>query len=189
MKLIKRKIGLYFNYILYKIKYRHQVKFNGFTIIYEFPNSKIRFGKNITINSSFFSNFVGINHPTILIARDGGEIEIGNGVGISGATIYSLEKIEIGNNVLIGGNVTIIDNDFHPLDPEKRKLDDRIAIKRKPIKIGDNVFIGMNSTILRGTKIGENSIVGAGSVVKGEFPDNCVIGGNPAKVLKMLLKE
>ena len=50
-------------------------------------------------------------------------------------------------------------------------------------EIGDNCFIGMNSVILMGTRIGNNTIVGAGSVVKGRFPDNCVIVGNPAKVV------
>ena len=52
--------------------------------------------------------------------------------------------------------------------------------------IGNNVFIGMNSIILMGTKIGNNVIVGAGSVVSGEIPDNCVIAGNPAKIIRSL---
>ncbi|MCI6582601.1 MAG: acyltransferase [Oscillospiraceae bacterium] len=53
-------------------------------------------------------------------------------------------------------------------------------------EIGDNVFIGMNSVILMGSKIGNNVIVGAGSIVSGVFPDNCVIAGNPAKVIRTL---
>lgn len=52
-----------------------------------------------------------------------------------------------------------------------------------PINIGNNVFIGMNSIILPGTTIGNNVIVGAGSIVRGTFPDNVVISGNPAKII------
>lgn len=52
--------------------------------------------------------------------------------------------------------------------------------------IGDNVFIGMNSIILMGTKVGNNVIVGAGSVVSGVIPDNCVVAGNPARVIRTL---
>lgn len=53
----------------------------------------------------------------------------------------------------------------------------------KPISIGDNCFIGMRTILLPGTKLGNNVIVGAGSVVKGQFPDNVMIAGNPAKII------
>ena len=52
--------------------------------------------------------------------------------------------------------------------------------------IGDDCFIGMNSIILKGTTLGNNVIVGAGSVVHGKFPDNVIIAGNPAKIVKHL---
>ena len=55
-----------------------------------------------------------------------------------------------------------------------------------PIFIGNNVFIGICSIMMPGTKIGDNSIVAAGSVVKGDFPDDVVIGGNPARVISSL---
>ncbi|MDI9401162.1 MAG: acyltransferase [Limisphaerales bacterium] len=54
----------------------------------------------------------------------------------------------------------------------------------RPIRIGDGCFIGANSIILKGTELGKNCVVGAGSVVCGKFPDNVIIAGNPAKVLK-----
>ena len=53
-------------------------------------------------------------------------------------------------------------------------------------EIGENVFIGVNSTVLMGTHIGNNVIVGAGSVVSGTIPDNCVVAGNPARVIRSL---
>ena len=55
--------------------------------------------------------------------------------------------------------------------------------------IGDNVFIGMNSIVLMGAHIGNNVIVGAGSVVSGSIPDNCVIAGNPARIMRKITKE
>jgi acetyltransferase-like isoleucine patch superfamily enzyme len=61
---------------------------------------------------------IGIS--TIIIARYGGKIVIGNNCGISGSTLYAMEGITIGNNVIIGANCKIIDNDFHPLDCHKR---------------------------------------------------------------------
>lgn len=175
-------------YILYwKNKFiKRNIKFNGYCVIFSFSNSKIELGCGI-INSSPTSNMLGLWQRTIIIARYGGKIEIGDGFGISGTTIYSTSSITIGKNATIGANCKIVDNDFHPLDPEQRRqgLNEQYT-KRAPIKIGDNCFIGMNSIILKGTTIGNNVVVGAGSVVHGTFPDNCIIAGNPAKIVKQI---
>ncbi len=161
------------------------MRLKGFCVIFPFPKSSIKLGRG-TINSSFTSNMLGLWQPSIIIARYGGSIEIGDNFGISGSTIYSTSSIKIGRNVLIGANVKIVDNDFHPLDVEKRRLAmNEIATIRRPIEIGDDCFIGMNSIILKGTKLGNNVIVGAGSVVSGNFPDNCIIAGNPAKIIRV----
>lgn len=159
---------------------------NGFTICFAFKNSIIKIGNGAIINSGSFSNLLGLYQKTIIIARNGGQISIGKNFGISGSTIYSISKITIGDNCLIGANCKIIDNDFHPLDFQKRKKNDFRDITKKPIHIGDDCFIGMNSIVLRGSYLGNNCIVGAGSVVSGKFPDNVVIAGNPAKIIKHL---
>ena len=85
-----------------------------------------------------------------------------------------------------------MDNDFHPLDYETRNEQlcherggDSEWIPSKEIRIGRNCFIGCNSIILKGTILGDGSVVGAGVVVSGIFPDNCVIAGNPARVIRM----
>ncbi len=185
--LVIRKLGLYAKYWLAKIKYRHVVKFNGYTVCFAFHGSHIEFkeGERKTIiNSDFVSNMVGLYQRTIIVARYGGKITIGSGCGISGSTIYAMKEITIGNDVLIGGNCKIIDNDFHPLLASKR-IDQQVKdIKKRPIVIGDGCFIGANSIILKGTTLGRNCVVGAGSVVSGSFPDNVIIAGNPAKVIK-----
>lgn len=179
--------SIIFHLIYWRNKiFLQNIKLNGYCIIFSFPGCKIKLG-NGTINSSSTSNMLGLWQRTILIARYGGKIEIGDGFGISGTTIYSTASIRIGKNATIGANCKIIDNDFHPLDPEKRNqnLNEQYTI-RKPITIGDNCFIGMNSIILKGTTLGNNVVVGAGSVVHGQFPDNCIIAGNPAKIIKQL---
>ena len=59
-------------------------------------------------------------------------------------------------------------------------------MKIKPVFIGKNVFIGCNCLILKGTQIGDNTTIGAGSVVSGTIPANCIVAGNPARIIKYL---
>ncbi len=180
-----RTLGLYMKYILAKIKYRGKVKFNGFTVIYAFPDSQIKFvGKGQVINSQPLSNLVGLYQRVIIVARYGGKVSIGAETGISGSTIYAMDSITIGNRVNIGGNCKIIDNDFHPLQGSKRHPQKSEDIKKRPIVIGDDCFIGANSIILKGTTLGKNCVVGAGSVVSGTWPDNSIIAGNPARLIR-----
>lgn len=185
--MIIREVGLRLKYFYTKLKYLGKVRFNGFTVVYAFHGSSIDFrGKGTVIHSSPLSNLLGIYQRTIIVARHGGHIEIGSNCGISGATIYAFEKIRIGEHCIIGANVKIIDSDLHPLPVSKQlnglNPDD---VKKAPIEISDGCFIGANSIILKGTSLGTNCIVGAGSVVHGTFPDNCIIAGNPAKIIKM----
>jgi acetyltransferase-like isoleucine patch superfamily enzyme len=178
-----RFVLLYLLYIYKKIKHFKTIKFNGFTVVFAFPHSKINLGKNIAINSSSLSNLVGLYQRTIIVAR-GGRITIGDNCKISGSTIYSMEEICIGNDVLIGGNCKIIDNDFHPLDYRKRNPQKPEDVAKRKIVIGNSCFIGANSIILKGSELGDNCVVGAGAVVSGKFPDNVIIAGNPAKIIK-----
>jgi acetyltransferase-like isoleucine patch superfamily enzyme len=95
-----------------------------------------------------------------------------------------MDQITIGNNVIIGCNCKITDNDFHPLNVDKRNPQYIKDIQKKGVIIGDGCFIGMNAIILKGTELGNNCVIGAGSVVCGKFPDNVIIAGNPARVIK-----
>lgn len=167
------------------VKFGKKLNLFGTPIIFQKKNSQISIGDNCTIKSSFLSNLVGLNHRSIIVTRtEGAKITIGDNVGVSGATIYARKSISIGQNTLIGGNVKILDNDFHALEIEERNIDNKEKIRTKEIVIGDNCFIGCNSIILKGSVIGNGSVVGAGSVVCGKYPSNVIIAGNPAKVIR-----
>lgn len=172
------------------LKHGKRFRVVGSPSIFVTGKGEIRCGDNVIINSSFSSNYVGLYQKSILMARNGGKILVGNNVGMSGITIYSRSKISIGDNTLIGANVKILDNDFHPSDPEIRLRTPNNNFKIKPIEIGNNVFIGCNSIILKGCKIGDNVTIGAGSVLTGGvFPSNSLVCGNPARVIRGLSDE
>lgn len=169
------------------VKIEKKLLLKGTPIIINNKGASMEIGENVTIKSSFLSNLVGLYSRTIIVTRNKeAKIKIGNNVGISGATIYARNSIEIGDNTLIGGNSKILDNDFHPLEIEERNNDNKDKILSKPIKIGKNCFIGCNSIILKGTELGEGCIVGAGAVVSGKFDNNSIIVGNPAKIIRKI---
>lgn len=178
-----------------KTKYGKNLLLKGVPVIFNKGGATLKIGNHVTIKSSFLSNLVGLYSRTIIVTRaPGAVIEIGDNVGISGATIYARKGIYIGENTCVGGNCKILDNDFHPIDVEERLRllndvhggDAADLIPTREIHIGKNCFLGCNSIILKGTVLGDGCVVGAGAVVSGKFEDNCVIAGNPAKVIKKL---
>ena len=111
-----------------------------------------------------------------------GEIQLGKYTLISpGTSIRSAKKITIGESTMIASDVTITDSDWHGIYDRT----DYVATPKEVI-IEENVWIGEKAIVLKGSKIGRNSIIGAGSVVSGEVPANVVFAGNPAKEIKKL---
>ena len=158
-----------------KVEHGKNLLLKGVPIIFNKGGAKLKIGENVTIKSSFLSNLVGLYSRTIIITRaPGAEIEIGDNVGISGATIYARKKITIGENTCIGGNCKILDNDFHPIEAEARNQllrdengGDSDLVPSREIKIGKNCFIGCNSIILKGTVLGDGCVI-----FKNDFSDN-----------------
>lgn len=168
-----------------KVKYGKKLLLKGVPVIFNKRGAELTLGDNCVIKSSFLSNLVGLYSRTIIVTRTAeAKIHIGDNVGISGVTIYARKGIIIGDNTMIGGNAKILDNDFHPIETEARLMDDKSQIGTREVIIGKNCFIGCNALILKGTVLGDNCVVGAGAVVSGKFEDNCVIVGNPAKVIR-----
>jgi acetyltransferase-like isoleucine patch superfamily enzyme len=114
-----------------------------------------------------------------------GELAIGANsfVGL-GTIIVAAERILIGEDCLIAAYTTIRDQDHVIEDPSTPyRKQGRVSA---PITIGRNVWIGTKATILRGVTIGDNSVIGANSVVTRDVDSNCVVVGNPAKVVRRL---
>ena len=120
------------------------------------PPVRMAYGKNVHIGHSFYANF--------------------NLVLVDDIDIF------IGNNVMIAPNVTITPTG-HPVHPELRKNGTQFSI---PVRIEDDVWIGANVVILPGVTVGKNSVIGAGSVVTKDIPENVVAVGNPCKVLRKI---
>lgn len=147
---------------------------------------KIEIGNNLFIQSGNKYNQIGRQQRCFFVVRENGKLIIGNNVGMSSTAIVCDKFIQIGDSVKIGGNVVIYDTDFHSLDVDQRKewVSDYNNTNRLDVIIENNVFIGAHSTILKGVRIGENSIVGACSVVTKSIPENQIWGGNPAKFIR-----
>jgi acetyltransferase-like isoleucine patch superfamily enzyme len=133
----------------------------------------------------------------ILKNERGGRIELGREVYIGDNVIISAAaEVIIGAHTMVAHGVQLFDNDTHPLDPAEREYHLRmilgrepqrpISIRKAPIRIGHGCWIGMNSIVLKGVSIGNNTIVGAGSVVVSDLPDGVVAVGNPARIARRL---
>lgn len=124
--------------------------------VYVLPGFTCDYGKNIFVGDDFLANY----HVTIL----------------------DIAPVHIGSHVMIGPN-TMISTVNHPLTPAGRRKHLGIA---KPVTIGNDVWIGGNVTILPGVTIGNNVVVAAGAVVTRDVPDNTLVGGVPAKLIRKL---
>lgn len=134
------------------------------------------FGKELVLTAWVSHNGINYN-PEIKIGKN---CNFGDYVHIT-----SINRIEIGNNVLTGRWVTITDNSHGETDEENLKIAPlkRDWFSKGPVIIGNNVWIGDKATILPGVIIGEGTIVAANSVVSKDIPPYSIVGGNPAKIL------
>ncbi|AOI68408.1 sugar O-acetyltransferase [Burkholderia ubonensis] len=137
---------------------------------------------------ALFSDLIGkeVDESFLLIppfyTAGGVDISVGRNVFVNqNCTFYDLGGLDIADDVMIGPNVSLITTG-HPIEPSQR----RDFVVAKPIVIERNVWIGAGATIIGGVTVGENSVVGAGSVVTKDVPPNTLVGGNPARVIRSI---
>ena len=122
-------------------------------------------------------------------------VTVGDGSTLVGAMFWCAERIDVGKRVIISYNVTIVDSDFHPRDPDLRRQDaiavapggdpsQRPPLVTKPVIIEDEVHIGIGAIILKGVHIGPGARISAGSVVSSNMPAGAMAAGNPARVIQ-----
>jgi acetyltransferase-like isoleucine patch superfamily enzyme len=124
-----------------------------------------------------------------------GTLEVGDESILVGAVFMCAESIRIGRRVVVSYNVTIADSDFHPRNPELRKLDamanapggdksQRPAVIARLVVIEDDVWIGIGAIILKGVRIGRGARIGAGAVVTKDVSAGATMAGNPAQLVE-----
>lgn len=159
--------------------------FSGKTLLAVAPGSEVFFGKDVVINSSFHT----ISPSLTKIEVGGGKLTIGDHSGISSSVIICKDSITIGNYVNIGAGCLILDSNMHSSDwrvRSDRNEDNPDKAIKAPVIIGDYAFIGARCIINKGVSIGAKTMIAAGSVVVKDIPANCVAGGNPCKVIRVL---
>jgi len=153
--------------------------FHGKTWFRRFPGSTISLGRDCQLLSSPTANLIGINRPCMISTMAANaEILIGNDCGFSGTVIAAFQSIVLGDHVICGANTLITDSNWHAEDP-------RSGLPA-PVRIGNHVWLGVNATVLKGVTIGENAVIGAGSIVTTDIPANVIAAGNPCRVIKPL---
>lgn len=203
-KIISKVVSFCHYFYSYRISMMVKLKYNQIYSIW-ISNELKKIGENFFVASPLYllggknisiGNNVGFDQRLRLDAIDEflgdkftPEIIIGNNVSIQkDCHIGAIDKIIIGNNVLLASKVYISDH-FHGeitkeallLSPAQRKL-----YSKGPVIIEDNVWLGESVVVLPGVTIGENSIIGANAVVTKSIPRNCVAGGNPARILRKI---
>lgn len=144
-------------------------------------------GQNFAMNNGINHNPIGMPQPCTFFVDKGCILKIGNNVGISQSALIAHANLTIGDNVKIGGGTCVYTSDFHSLDSQIRASKEDIKYRKcAAVVIKNNVFIGARCIILKGVTIGENSIIGAGSVVTKYIPANQIWAGNPARYIRTI---
>ena len=178
----------YRRWFLFAEKPRHRKIELGKGVVFHVPvkgggQGTIQVGDNTTFGFRLAGRLG--NGGILLQARTPeAEIVIGRDTWLNNNTsLCAVQSIRIGNLCRIGDLVSIMDTDFHEINPATRNRSTGMV---KPVSIGDNVMIGSRAMVLKGASIGDNSVIAAMSVVTSAIPANCVAAGVPAKVIRKI---
>jgi acetyltransferase-like isoleucine patch superfamily enzyme len=159
------------------IVFGKSVTIEKYTTIDGFSSEKIILGDCVKIGS--FSTLISTSH----LSKYGIGLKMGNNSAIGDYTHFGAAGgIEIGNDVIMGSYISFHSENHNFSDTSK--LIREQGVTSKGIKLGNNIWVGAKVTFLDGCVVGNNSVVAAGAIVNDVFPDNVVIGGVPAKVIK-----
>jgi acetyltransferase-like isoleucine patch superfamily enzyme len=165
-------------YALLKLRYRSRLQTDGLCFIC--PGVKLEIGRDATLS---IGRWAWIGHGCKIRVHEG-RVDIGaKSVLGQECTISAYQSVSIGRECIIADRVMLIDFDHGVVDVEQpiRKQ----GIYKRDVSVAHNVWIGYGASILRGVRVGENSVIGTGSVVTRDVVDNAVMGGVPARLIRM----
>lgn len=167
--------------LIYKLAYGAKLRYSVFS---KYSNGiqirlcqkgRLNIGQNVTLRD-------GVR----IRVNFNGKVSLGSGVGLNNySLINAMEEITIGDNTIIGQGVKIYDHDH---DYKKKGKIRTTGFQVSPVQIGNNVWIGSNVTILRGTQIGDNCVIGANTLVKGEIAANSLVFSKPNQEIRVIKK-
>ena len=161
-----------------KLRWRGRLKTDGLCFVC--PGVKFEIGRDATVTLGRWS---WIGHGSKIRAHEG-DVSIGaKSVLGQECTISAFQHISIGRECIVADRVMMIDFD-HGMVEVERPIREQGIYKRN-VDVGHNVWIGYGACVLRGVTVGDNSVIGTSAVVTGDVPDNAVVGGIPARIIRM----
>lgn len=170
---------------LLNVKLGNGIKFFGRPDIRRGEGAFISIGSYCTFRSGGYTNRIGVSRRCLIGAyAEDAAVLIGEKCGFNGTVIASIDQVTIGDKTLCGANTLITDFDWHLVDPMLRHSNE--TPNHAPVTIEENVWLGYGVVVLKGVRIGRNSVVTANSVVVNNIPENVIAGGNPARVISKI---
>jgi len=165
-------------FLLLKLRYRGRLQTDGLCFIC--PRTQLEIGPNATLR---VGRWAWIGHGSKIRVHEG-EVSIGAKTVIGqDCTISAFQHVSIGRECILADRVMLIDFD-HGVTEVDRPI--RLqGIYKRDVRVGNNVWIGYGACVLRGVSVGDNSVVGTSAVLTGDVPENAVVGGVPARVIRM----
>jgi acetyltransferase-like isoleucine patch superfamily enzyme len=161
-----------------KLRFRGRLVTDGLCFVA--PDVTLEIGRGAKIHLGRWS---WIGHGTKIRAHEG-EVRIGaKSVLGQECTISSFQHVSIGRECIVADRVMLIDFDHGVVEVERPIREQ--GIYKRDVRVGNNVWIGYGASFLRGVTVGDNAIIGTSTVVTKDVPDNAVVGGVPARVLRM----
>jgi acetyltransferase-like isoleucine patch superfamily enzyme len=178
-RMINRRYGLLIaRWLVLKLRYRSRLQTDGLCFVC--PRVKLEIGRGATLR---IGRWAWIGHGCKIRVHEG-EVEIGaKTVMGQECTISAYQHISIGRECILADRVMLIDFD-HGVTEVDRPI--RLqGIYKRDVRVGNNVWIGYGACVLRGVSVGDNCVVGTNAVLPSDVPENAVVGGVPARVIRM----